>query len=53
MKVGVVAATHLPRFGAQLPPALRHGLRNEGVELIVHLGDFTGARIPELFEALG
>jgi uncharacterized protein len=53
MKVGVVADTHLPRFGARLPTALRDGFRNEGVELIVHLGDFTGAGIPELFEALG
>ena len=53
MKVGVVADTHLPRFGAHLPAALRDGFRNEGVELILHLGDFTGAGIPELFEALG
>src|SRR5262250_87762 len=52
MKVGVVADTHLPRFGAELPASLRDGLRNEGVELIVHLGDFTGAGIPKLFEAL-
>src|SRR5262249_56952895 len=52
MKVGVVADTHMPRFGAELPAPLRDGLRDEGVELIVHLGDFTGAGIPELFEAL-
>ena len=42
MKVGVVADTHLPRFGLRLPAALRDGLRREGVGLIVHLGDFTG-----------
>jgi uncharacterized protein len=52
MKVGVVADTHLPRFGVELPASLRDGLRHEGVELIVHLGDFTGAGIPKLFEAL-
>src|SRR5262249_60936224 len=53
MKVGVVADTHMPRFGAHLPAALSDGFRNERVELIVHVGDFTGADIPELFEALG
>ena len=52
MKVGVVADTHLPRFGVELPASLRDGLRKEGVELIVHLGDFTGAGIPALFEVL-
>ena len=52
MKVGVVADTHLPRFGVELPASLRDGLRDEDVELIVPLGDFTGAGIPKLFEAL-
>jgi uncharacterized protein len=52
MKVGVVADTHLPRFGHALPAALRDGLRDERVDLIVHLGDFTGPEIPALFEAL-
>ncbi len=52
MKIGVVADTHLPRFGLRLPAALRDGLRGEGVGLIVHLGDFTGPEIPALFEAL-
>ena len=52
MKVGVVSDTHLPRFGDRLPPGLRHGLREQGVELILHLGDFTGPRIPSLFETL-
>jgi len=50
MKVGVVADTHLPRFGDRLPEALRRGLR--GVALILHLGDFTGVEVPALFEAL-
>jgi putative phosphoesterase len=52
MKVGVVADTHLPRFGPRLPAALADGLRAERVGLIVHLGDFTGPEIPALFEAL-
>jgi len=52
MKVGIVDDTHLPRFGDRLPAALREGLRNAGVELILHLGDFTGLEVPALFEAL-
>src|SRR5215467_11414241 len=52
MKVGVVADTHLPRFGVELPASLRDGLRNERVHLIVHLGDFTGTDTPKLFEVL-
>jgi predicted phosphodiesterase len=52
MKVGIVADTHLPRFGRALPAALRDGFRDERVALIIHLGDFTGPDIPELYEAL-
>ena len=52
MKVGVVADTHLPRFGTRLPAALADGLRDARVGLIVHVGDFTGLEIPALFEAL-
>jgi hypothetical protein len=52
MKVGVVSDTHLPRFGDHLPAGLRRGLGEEGVELILHLGDFTGPAIPGLFETL-
>lgn len=52
MKVGVVADTHLPRFGDRLPAGLRRGLGEEAVELILHLGDFTGPEIPHLLEAL-
>jgi hypothetical protein len=52
MKVGVVSDTHLPRFGDRLPAGLRRGLGEEGVELILHLGDFTGPAIPGLFETL-
>jgi len=53
MKVAVVSDTHLPRFGPRLPAALSEGLRHEAVRLIVHLGDFTGADVPALFEAVG
>ena len=52
MKVGVVSDTHLPRFGDRLPAALCRGLDEEGVELILHLGDFTGPEIPRLLEAV-
>lgn len=52
MKVGVVSDTHLPRFGDRLPASLRRGLGEEGVEAILHLGDFTGSEVPSLLEAL-
>lgn len=41
MKIGLVSDTHLPRFGRRLPDALVRGLRDERVERILHLGDFT------------
>src|SRR5262245_42649549 len=53
MKLAVVGDTHLPRFGRTLPAVLRAGLEKEAVELIVHVGDFTGVEIPALFEAVG
>lgn len=49
-RVGVVADTHLFRRGRELPAALRDGLA--GVDLIVHLGDFTDPGVPALFEAI-
>jgi putative phosphoesterase len=52
MRIGVVGDTHLPRFGRHLPAALEAGLRDADVDLIVHVGDFTGADVPALFEAL-
>ena len=52
MKIGVVSDTHLPRFGDRLPPALLTGLGRAGVELILHLGDFTGPEVPRLLEAV-
>ena len=52
MKIGVVSDTHLPRFGNRLPPALLRGLARARVELILHLGDFTGPEVPALLEAV-
>ena len=52
MKVGVVSDTHLPRFGRRLPAELRRGLLQEGVSLILHLGDLTSPQVPTLFEEI-
>ena len=52
MKIGVVSDTHLPRFGDRLPAALCRGLGRARVELILHLGDFTGPEVPRLLEEL-
>ena len=52
MRIGVVSDTHLPRFGRQLPAALRSGLLEQRVDLILHLGDFTAAGTADLFERL-
>jgi uncharacterized protein len=52
MKIGVVSDTHLPRFGRELPRALRDGLRDERVEQILHLGDMTDPMVPGLFERI-
>jgi len=52
MKIGVVSDTHMPRMARALPLALRDGLRTHGVELILHLGDFTAPDVAELFGAI-
>jgi putative phosphoesterase len=52
MRIGVVADTHMPQFGVALPRELHQGLVDASVELILHLGDITGAEIPALFEAI-
>ena len=52
MHIGVVSDTHLPRFGRALPRALVDGLRAAEVELVLHLGDFTQAWVPGLFQAV-
>jgi len=48
-RVGLVADTHLPRFGRRLPEPLVDGLRAAGVDLILHAGDHTAAFVAELF----
>jgi uncharacterized protein len=52
-RIAVVSDTHLPRFGLALPTALRQGIAAAHVDLIAHLGDFTGPEVPALLEALG
>lgn len=52
MNIGVVSDTHLPRFGKRLPPELVRGLGRARMELILHLGDFTGPAVPRLLEAV-
>lgn len=48
MKIGLVSDTHMPRFAKALPAALRHGLIEHRVELILHLGDLTTLAVAEL-----
>lgn len=50
MRIGVVADTHMPRFGSALPEPLRQGLA--GVDLLLHLGDFTAPEVVPLLEAI-
>jgi putative phosphoesterase len=52
VRIAVVSDTHLPRFGRDLPRALRDGLAEEHVGLILHLGDFTTLDVAALFEAI-
>lgn len=49
MRIGVVSDTHLRRM-SELPERLSRGL--EGVDLILHAGDWTDERIVELFETI-
>ena len=52
VRIAAVSDTHLPKFGRALPRALVDDVRAARVDLIVHLGDFTGPFVPGLFEAL-
>lgn len=52
MRIAVVSDTHMPRFGKQLPAALRRGLSDPPVDLILHLGDFTEPEVVPLFSAI-
>jgi hypothetical protein len=49
MKIGLVSDTHMPRFAKALPTALKRGLIDHRVELILHMGDFTTLAVAELF----
>ncbi len=46
--IGLVADTHMPRFGRRLPRALVDGLAAANVEAILHLGDHTASFVAEL-----
>lgn len=50
--VGLVADTHLPRFGRRLPRALIEGLSEAGVSSILHLGDHTHALAVDLLSEI-
>jgi putative phosphoesterase len=50
--LGIVSDTHLPRFGRALPRALIGGLRDEGVERIIHCGDMTDLLAIDLLEEI-
>ena len=52
VKIGLVSDTHMPRFAKALPVALRQGLAERGVELILHMGDFTAPMVAELFREI-
>ena len=52
MKVAVVSDTHMPRHGRALPRALVEGFEAHHIELVLHLGDFTGPEVVGWFEAV-
>lgn len=52
VRIALVADTHLPRFGRALPGALVRGIRDAGVERILHAGDWTHPLAVDLLAAL-
>ena len=50
--IGLVADTHLPRFGRRMPRALLDGLVSARVERILHLGDHTAPFVVEALTAI-
>lgn len=50
MRIGLLADTHMPRYGSELPGPLIQGLA--GVDRIFHLGDFTSPGVVGLLEAI-
>ena len=52
MRIGVVSDTHLPRFGRSLPEGLVRGLRDAGVERLIHCGDWIEPFVVDLLEEI-
>lgn len=52
LRVGIVADTHLPRFGRVLSTFLDAGLRAARVDRILHLGDWTSELAFDLLHAI-
>lgn len=52
LRIGIVADTHLPRFGRVLPTSLDAGLRAARVDRILHLGDWTSELAFDLLSAI-
>ena len=52
LRIGVVADTHLPRFGRTLPDFLADGLRAARVDRILHVGDWTTELALDLLTAI-
>ncbi|MCZ8521541.1 MULTISPECIES: metallophosphoesterase family protein [Paenibacillus] len=50
MRIGVVSDTHMFGRGAALPAALVSGL--QGIDLLLHAGDWMDERVIALFEAI-
>lgn len=46
--IGLVADTHLPRFGRRLPRALIEGLVSAGASAVFHLGDHMSGFVVDL-----
>jgi putative phosphoesterase len=51
VRIVVLADTHMPRRGRQLPREVFSAL--ERADMIVHLGDFTGLSVVEMLENYG
>ena len=52
LRIGVIADTHLPRFGRALPRALVDGFTAAAVDRILHLGDWTSDLAWDLLAAI-
>jgi putative phosphoesterase len=52
VRLALVSDTHLPRFGRALPRALLDGFEAEGINRILHAGDWTQPLAVALLEAI-